>query len=528
MTTDPRQQSAIGWAREAEKTSTPIVPDLPRSRPFPLDALPRVLRDFAADEAAGMGCDPVLVVLPALAALASAVGNSVRVVVRHKWAEPCGLFVGVVALPSNMKSPAQRAALAPVWKAQRASDLRHTEAMNEYTRQLAEWDGRDKAERGEQPVKPARVQCVVQNTTTEALAGVLGCSPRGVLVAHDELAVLFGGLGRYGKSGTGAADADAAFYRSAFHAETFIQNRKSDGGTYLRLDAPLLSVCGGIQPGALERVLRGQRTEDGTASRFLWAMPPDNPGGWVDEAESDPAIGERYAEAFAALLRIPFEIKPDGEPDPAYVGLSGDAKGVAREWVNNLRERTRAESDPAMRAALGKLKGVVFRLALLFHLTDWAARGGEGGFGAIGPRTMRDAARVADWFAHEAERVYGMFAESDADRERRAIVDWIRGRGGSTTLRDLTTSGPRRFRSKPDEATAALKTLEDAGLGRWVHPAPGEQGGRPSARFVLTTGSDGSGSETPAHGVAAGGFDSASTASTSESVAADDDGWGEV
>ncbi len=521
MMTPPECAAARAGASGAELPSN-HTPPIPAWRPFPLHALPRVLRDFASEEAENKGCDPVLVVLPALAALASAVGCAVRVVVRRGWIEPCALFVGVVALPSNMKTPAQRAALAPVWAAQRANDQSHAAAMSEYMRRLSEWKGTEKAERGEEPRKPSRVQCVAQNTTVEALAQVLAVNQRGVLVAHDELGGLFGGFGRYAKN-SGGAECGAAFYRSAFNGETYIENRKGDGGTYLRIDCPLLSVCGGIQPGALARVLGNQRIEDGTASRFLWSAPPDNPGGWVDEREADPGISERYTAVFARLLRIPLNLTDDGAPDPAYVGLSRDAQDVARAWVNALRDRTRDESDPALRAALGKLKGIAFRLASLFHLIGWADRGGCGGFGAIGPRTMRDAVAAADWFAREAERVYGAFSESEPEKTRRELIDLIARRGGTVTLRDLTR-GPREFRRDPGLAQRALDALERDGFGVWESIAPGPAGGAPTRRFRLVdqTGDSGDGDETPRHDPASRGSVTVASVAVSESVADDD------
>ena len=72
------------------------------------------------------------------------------------------------------------------------------------------------------------------------------------------------------------------------------------------------------------------------------------------------------------------------------------------------------------------------------HFVRWAA----------GDRTLRtsdavDEASIAAgvalsrWFGHEARRVYAMLAESDDDRDRRRLVDLIRGKGGSVTPRDL-------------------------------------------------------------------------------------------
>ncbi len=54
------------------------------------------------------------------------------------------------------------------------------------------------------------------------------------------------------------------------------------------------------------------------------------------------------------------------------------------------------------------------------------------------------------------------------------------------TVRDLT-HGMRQYRGESAAARAALDELAEAGIGRWEHPAPGPEGGRPSARFRLVT-----------------------------------------
>jgi hypothetical protein len=187
------------------------------------------------------------------------------------------------------------------------------------------------------------------------------------------------------------------------------------------------------------------------------------------------------------------------------VGLQQGAQSIAKEWVEEVRERVRSASDPAIRAAWAKLKGGAFRIALVLHLTEWAERG-ERDFGAITPDTLRRAVRIAEWFGREAERVYGMLSESDGDGETRRLVEWIE-RGskdrepGTTTVRDLTR-GPREFRDADDptaKAENALGELVAAGIAEWVPQPPGARGGRAtrSVRLVSRLGDAGDGDETP-------------------------------
>jgi len=92
------------------------------------------------------------------------------------------------------------------------------------------------------------------------------------------------------------------------------------------------------------------------------------------------------------------------------------------------------------------------------------------------------------WFAHEAERLYGMLGESDEDRDQRRLVELIERKDGSVTPRDLMRSSSRY--PVAEDAEAALGKLVKLGIGQWepVDHAGGR--GRPTMRFRLTHGTD--------------------------------------
>ncbi len=478
-----------------EATAVRSRPTIAPYRPFPTNALPEALRRFVEGTSAQMGVDSVFLISPALAVLASAAGNAVRVMIRKGWYEPLAVWTGIIALPSSMKSPAQDTAMRAVYEAQRELDENYDAALGEYEANCAEYEA-SKPKRGGQrpadapakPTKPPRRQAIVGNATPEALAHVLAANPRGVLCEHDELAGLFGSFGAYSKAGANRAEPHAAFFKSAWSGRTYIENRKGDGGSYIRIDSPLLSLTGTIQPGPLRRILGSQYIEDGLASRFLWAMPPDDPARIIDEREDEEDFGADFRAVYRRLLSLPMKMAGTA-PDPLYVGLQRDAFRLGRAWWNDTMRPRVAEASPALRAAQGKLKGYVFRLALLFHLVDWAESGGSDSPGPVGAELMRHAIVVAEWYVHELGRVYGMLAEEPEERERRELAEWIRRHGGTATPRDLMRNGP--YFKRADDAEAALCDLVAAGYGRWG-PVDDHGGGRgrPARRFRLFEATD--------------------------------------
>ena len=51
--------------------------------------------------------------------------------------------------------------------------------------------------------------------------------------------------------------------------------------------------------------------------------------------------------------------------------------------------------------------------------------------------SMAAGIRLATWFKGEARRVYALLGESDDDRDRRRLVEWIGRKGGSATPREV-------------------------------------------------------------------------------------------
>jgi len=98
--------------------------------------------------------------------------------------------------------------------------------------------------------------------------------------------------------------------------------------------------------------------------------------------------------------------------------------------------------------------------------------------------SMNAGIMLANWFKHEARRVYAMLDESDAERDQRRLVEWISHKGGTVTAREVQRGC--RWLREPGQAEAALEKLVKAGLGRWEQSTAGQRG-QPTRRFKLST-----------------------------------------
>jgi len=169
------------------------------------------------------------------------------------------------------------------------------------------------------------------------------------------------------------------------------------------------------------------------------------------------------------------------------------------------------------------LEGYAARLALIVHYARWAADDDSLQHpDQIDADSMRRAVILAEWFKSEARRVYGVLAETDEQRERRQLAEWIARKGGQVTARELQ-QGPRQYRGSTDAAEAALQELAKAGLGTWQDLPTTDKGGRPGRVFRL--GNSGNGYTTPVNPEQNRG--SVAVAGVAGPETQDDD-WGEV
>ena len=519
-------------AGEAERWMPPATP--PRDRgdargtdgppawqPFPLHAMPGPTRGVVQRAAKAIGCDPSMVALPMLAALASLVGNTRRVEVKRGWAEPCILWTATVLRSGGGKSPAFDVGTAAVNRLQsqlitryRDEAKAHETAAALHDRDLKQWKHRKRDPIGndlppEAPPEPTLVSLTTMDATVEALAALLQDNPRGLLLARDELSGWIGSFDKYAKGGgSGGGVGNAAHWLTMHGGRNLRVDRKTDQRlTYV--PAASVSITGTIQPAILRRVLGEVNLENGMDARLMLAMPPQRPRRWTDDevSDDDRRLMEQLAVALYALQPAHDDA---GEAYPHPVKLSPEARLRFIDFFNaHNAEREDLDTDE-LAAAWAKLEGGAARLALIHHLIRVVAPTPGSGTSSDTPPvddpdridavSMDAGITLSRWFASEARRIYAMLRETDDQARQRKLTDWINGRGGQVSVRDLTHN-LRRYRNHSEQAQADLNALADAGVARWHHPSGP---GHPSPKLqLLHTAPGDTDTDTPTHHPAA-------------------------
>ena len=462
--------------------------------PFPIGVLPEPVRGLVTEGARSIGCDASFLALPLLSALAAAIGTTHRIGLKRTWTEPAILWTATVGESGAQKSPALDAAKESTEAAERKSYKEHAKQLAaweadhlRYEAELAVWKrdaGKSKPGDGytlappEKPAKPTARRYTTSDTTTEALAQIQLDNPRGVLLQRDELSGWLASFDRYASGGRGGAD--SAHWLSMHGGRSMTVDRKTGTPPTIYVPSASVSITGSIQPAILARAMGREHHESGLLARLFFAMPPKRAKRWT-EAE----ISERTEAAVDAVFARLFNLTPDtdaeGDERPRVLRLDDDAM---RAWVRFYDEHAaeQAELTGDLSAAWSKLEGGAARLALVVHLTRWAAGDGKAPPGPVDAESIAAGFVLARWFGNEAKRVYAVLSESDDDREARRLVELIRRKGGSVSGRELAQAS--RAYPTVAHAEAALSVLADSGAGRWENP---EQtgGGRPKARRLV-------------------------------------------
>jgi hypothetical protein len=455
---------------------------IPRYMPFPIEFLPEPFRSIVDRASRSIGCDPVLVALPGLATLASAIGNALKIRLKRGWSEPAILWALIIAPSGMQKTPAFDLFLRVVDELQQKSLQRHADEMarcevemQRYEVHQREWMKSGAA--GDPPLKPKEPvaeRFYAADSTMEALAMLLMRRWRGMLLLRDELSGWALAFDQY----RGGKGGDVAHWLEMHGGAPSLIDRKSGTPPVISIQHASVNLAGCIQPYVFVRVFGNDHMQNGLAARFLLAYPPRRKRVWT-EADLPPECEQTLRKLFERILSLKEGVTPDGNPVPREIDLTPGAKKLFIEFFNEHGEQLEAMTGN-LSAAWSKLEGYAARLALVIHCMRWAADDSD--IDEIDEVSMRAGIALSRWFGNETKRAYTILEESQEDHELRTLAEVIERRDGRISARDWHNL---RGHDSADAAEQELQRLVDEQYGEWNHSTPGPAGGRPSKFFVL-------------------------------------------
>jgi hypothetical protein len=350
------------------QSSSPAFPLHPDASPFPMEALPPVIRRYVQEAAAALPIAIAPLAVAALVCLGTAIGARFAIRLKPGWEERPSLYAALILPTGALKSPALKHATGPVKKQQRVYAEQYHQKLDAYNQDLVKYErtlSQYKHRKdepidppGPPPKKPIMWRTWTADVTVERCGALLNENPEGFVIIRDELTAWVKSWNQY-KGGKGA---DRQFYLSLWSGASHTIDRQ--GKDPIILDHPFVGVVGCLTPSQLSHLNDNGDPEDGLLQRLLFVVPEQVPIRWTDAKVSEEAAGEYHA-LFETLYALPWEAKPDAR----VLELSTDAARLFVQWHDHHCTETESPVvDPALRGYYAKLKGYCPRLALIHAL----------------------------------------------------------------------------------------------------------------------------------------------------------------
>jgi hypothetical protein len=457
--------------------------------PFPLHAFPPVMAGAVHDVATRTKAPMALVASSVLSASALACQRDYAVRLPHGDIRPLSLYLLLIAKSGERKSAADGLVYGPVRQIEKEHRLEFLEASESYRQKIVLWRAVDKTlqrrmigSNGEQtnelllqleehyackPVEPSERRYVFDDITPAAIVDRLHKSPSASLMSDDGRTMLMG-----------AALSNGSLINRAWDGALLRTDRAGSGTTLL--DSYALSLWCMVQPGVFHDFMNHDRglvsRETGFLARCLVAFPQSTQGSrQFDPHAFQPEAGLRvFHRRLEDILRTTNATRQVIDMDPLAIDIWGKFSNVLE-----------LDLSPNMYLAdltdfASKVPENATRIAANFHVM-------RGRSGPLQVDDMKNGSEIAEWYLHEAKRLFGAplisQEESDADTLAQWLQSCIRWPNMHVDVpkADIYHYGPNALRGRR-RLDPALQILECQG-----RLSQGKIGKRIIYRYVMPT-----------------------------------------
>lgn len=456
------------------------------AQPYPIDALPEIIRDAVMEVAEFVKAPLPLVATSAIAAVSLAVQAHVDVQRAQRLSGPTGLFLLTIADSGERKSTCDgfftrpirefEAAQAELGKALLRDHRADAEAwetkragIKERMRQQAK-DGKPTAEmevalrelENEAPESPKVPRLLYSDATPEALAfGLAKQWPSGGVVSA-EAGVVFGSHGM----GKDSVMRNLAQLNQLWDGNSLTIDRRSSES--FTVSGARLTVALQIQEATLRSFFdRSGALARGTGflARFLVSWPTSTQGFRpFSEPPADWPKLARFHRQLIDLLERPVPLADGGGLLPQLLAFDEMAKAAWIDYYDQVEGAMQVGGElEDVRDVASKSADNAARLAALFQVFDRGVAPIEAG-------VFAGASRIAAWHLNEARRFFGDLSLPTGEIAAIRLDEWLRGycrreRVEAVPMSRVLQFGPGSLRNK-EALEAAVSQLEIRGRMR--------------------------------------------------------------
>jgi len=333
-----------------------------KSLDIPLDLFPKVFREYGKELKFILNIPNNFVVGGILAALSAAIGNSVKIYTKDQ-SNTASIFIILVGGSGTGKTPAIERLLAPL-------QIIEDRITIDYKMAYANWKNNKNAEGISPGNKPIKESLKITGGNMEGILKRLQDSPKGMVIATDELAGFFNSLNQYRKGD------DVQTYLSIWSNQNIDVIRKNIDEGYL-ITKPFLSIIGGIQPGTFKKIISSIGSEDGFLWRFLPCINTVEKLPYYTNQSLDKDLEQNYINKIIDIYDSLYmsSLKRNLDLDVLEVNshavfLSTQGNLIYKDYLNYCQYRANETPNDQIKEILGKIKIYCLRLALLHHIAE--------------------------------------------------------------------------------------------------------------------------------------------------------------
>lgn len=353
------------------KWDTPIPFEKPTLPTFPIDALPKIIRDYVVAVAETTQTPVDMAATASLAIMSLCMQGRYKVIGKADWNEPVNLYTLIIAEPSERKSAIIGLMLRPIneyelkynqdngyrFEASRihksALEIKKKTIENQFAKGKATEN--DVTEVSKQldsfkEVKPKKLY--VDDITTEKLTSVLADSDGRTAVISTEGGIFDVLAGMYNKS------VNIDVFLKSYSGDSIRVDRIGRSGSFIK--HPTLTILLSVQPSVLSQLISNTTFEGkGLTTRFLYALPESLIGKRKFHTSPIPSeVSRLYDMKVKDVLN-----EEENLIDDQIVRLSSEASAIF-EAFHDENEKIMGENTE-IKTWRGKLVGNVLRISAL-------------------------------------------------------------------------------------------------------------------------------------------------------------------
>lgn len=441
--------------QEPWDTPEPLEEQIPPPE-LPLDVFPDLVQQYAQSVANDTHTPPDYAAASCLAAAATAIGTTVRGVIKGEWSEQPALWIALVGEASEKKTPNAK---GPLKQVNRENKIR----IKRYCDRVKDTENAGGSIDTDEPYRNNEGAVVINTCTVEGLAKLFGKQKRGVLYTRSELT---GWLRSFGQYKGGAGD-DRQVFIELFDGSSVYVLR---AGESVRIDGPCLNIFGGVQPSVMADFIEAR---DGLDARFLWVYPKSR----VAVPEDFVTVNATLQSKWDATIERLFALEPVEYTDqfgeayfgPRYLQLDESGRQAWTEYTAwGAEVHNNRDTPDKLREWVGKHEGFGMRIAVVLRMLHEAC-GNRRHDAPITAEDVNAAAKLVRYFAETTRRILSIASSNEDVENAKVILRAIQeSKVTEFTRTDLMQRRLRRHFDLADDMIPALKVLIDRKIIRYA------------------------------------------------------------